>query len=458
MRAVVSPDPGSYPYASMGYANPDAVTQVANGVSTTTYAYDNNGNLISSGTGTATTTYTYDYANRLIALFAGGATTTYGYDAFGARVIQTGTTTTLYPFKWYSVASSTGTGAKYATTTSYVFNGDTLLATVDQQLASGAATGTAKTRYVHPDHLGSTNVVTDENDNLVQTLDYYPYGATRVSVATSTNEKRKYIDQFADDSGLSYLNARYYDSARGQFLSQDPTFLAIGNPNQLEPLTKQGMGKFLTDPQQMNSYNYARGNPITNKDPSGLWALKLGVEGVVPLWGLSGSAGIYADQRGIDYYYSAGLAMGGGVNATAQISTTDLGHTYGISTGVFAAGGVPVGAEASGGMTYYPYSLRKPQPYIEGGLGLSAEVAVGGTAEVSGPLWVWNANTSVNMNLAKPQIVNSFGSNQNASGRSNAAYSAPSTWGGSSSGMPSTVTQNGVSYVRNASGLLNVAH
>jgi hypothetical protein len=50
----------------------------------------------------------------------GVATTTYGYDAFGQRVLQNGTsTTTIYPFKWYSIASSTGTGAKYATTTSY---------------------------------------------------------------------------------------------------------------------------------------------------------------------------------------------------------------------------------------------------------------------------------------------------------------------------------------------------
>src|SRR5258708_3981945 len=208
-----SPDAATYRYARMGYANPDAVTQIANGLSTTTYAYDNNGNLISSGNGTATTTYTYDYANRLIALFAGGATTTYGYDAFGQRVLQTGT--------------------KYSTTTSYMFNGDTLVATVDQQLASGAATGTAKTRFVHPDHLGSTNVVTDENDNLVQTLDYYPYGATRVSVSTSTNEKRKYIDQFSDDSGLSYLNTRYVDPSRGQFTSEEPIFLTLCDPNKV---------------------------------------------------------------------------------------------------------------------------------------------------------------------------------------------------------------------------------
>jgi hypothetical protein len=63
-----------------------------------------------------------------------------------------------------------GTGAKYATTTDYVFNGDSLVATADQQTASGNATGTAKTRYIHPDHLGSTNVVTDENDAVVQTF------------------------------------------------------------------------------------------------------------------------------------------------------------------------------------------------------------------------------------------------------------------------------------------------
>ena len=105
----------SYQYGRVSYANPHAATQIANGLSTTSYAYDNNGNLTSAGNGTATTTYSYDYANRLIALFAGGATTSYGYDAFGARVLQTGTTTnTFYPFKWYSVASSTGTGAEAA--------------------------------------------------------------------------------------------------------------------------------------------------------------------------------------------------------------------------------------------------------------------------------------------------------------------------------------------------------
>jgi RHS repeat-associated protein len=246
------------------------LTQLSNGLSTTTYAYDNDGNVVQKTVDGTTTIYVWDYANRLIALGVGGATTTYGYDAFGTRVLQTGTsTTTIYPFKWYSVASSTGTGAKFATTTDYVFNGDTLVATIDQQTATGNATGTAKTRYIHPDHLGSTNVVTDENDTLVQTLDYYPYGSTRISAATGTNEKRQFIGQFTDDSALSYLNARYYDNGRGQFLSQDPTFLALGNSDQLKQVSQQDQQTFLSDPQQLNSYSYGRDNPITKKDPNG---------------------------------------------------------------------------------------------------------------------------------------------------------------------------------------------
>ena len=124
--------------------------------------------------------------------------------------------------------------------------------------------GTAKTRYIHPDHLGSTNAVTDESGDVVQTLDYYPYGATRISSGQNA-ESRQYIGQFSDQSGLSYLQARYMEPSRGQFLSQDPVFLQIGDPNQIQQLTKKQHVEFLSDPQQLNSYSYARGNPITNE-------------------------------------------------------------------------------------------------------------------------------------------------------------------------------------------------
>jgi RHS repeat-associated protein len=435
MRAAALGFSSRYPYRGMAYAGPDAVTQIANGLSTTTFTYDNNGNVTQKTVDGTTTTYVYDYANRLTALGAGGATTTYGYDAFGTRVLQTGTTTTtIYPFKWYSVASSTGTGAKYATTTDYVLNSDTLLATVDQQTASGVATGTAKTRYIHPDHLGSTNVVTDENDNVVQTLDYYPYGGTRISVATSTNEKRKFIGQFVDDSTLSYLNARYYEGSRGQFLSEDPAFLAIGNPGQLQQLSQPDQQRFLADPQQINSYSYGRDNPITYKDPQGLWALRFGIAGTIPLWGLSGEIGIQADLRGVDYYYDAGLAGGGGFSFGPQITTADLSHQYSISTAAFAQGGSGISVEMSKGMMYYPYSDRKPESYQEGSLGFPAvELAGGVMSEVSGPIRfpTWSNQSSVNYSLPRPQMVNSLNTSS-AQGINSQSVRSSSSGGGSS--------------------------
>jgi hypothetical protein len=54
------------------------------------------------------------------------------------------------------------------------------------------------------------------------------------------------------------MNARYYDSSRGQFVSEDPTFWAL----KLN----------LSDPQSLNSYSYSNDNPISKSDPDGLAA------------------------------------------------------------------------------------------------------------------------------------------------------------------------------------------
>jgi RHS repeat-associated protein len=225
-------------------------------VPTTTYSYDANGNLIQAGGWS----YVWDYLNRMLSSGYNNSTTTYAYDPSGARVLQTSTTsTTYYPNKYYSLTSTKAGSNTYATSTNYIWNGDTLLATIDQPLYNGSATGSPITRYNHPDHLGSTNAVTDQNGNLMQLQDYYPYGATRVSTSTyPTNEKRQYIGQFSDaQTSLNYLNARYYNPQQGQFISQDPVFL--GNPKDQD----------IRNPQSLNSYTYANDNPITNKDPSG---------------------------------------------------------------------------------------------------------------------------------------------------------------------------------------------
>jgi len=81
------------------------------------------------------------------------------------------------------------------------------------------------------------------------------------------------------DTNLNYLNARYYNSSDGKFISQDPVYWELG-------ITKDGKA-VLTNPQSLNSYSYANNNPITLKDPSGR------VVPIVIAAGL-GAAGAYA--------------------------------------------------------------------------------------------------------------------------------------------------------------------
>ena len=241
MRAIVPRDVGNYSYAGMGYANPHAVTSVGG----TTYTYDNNGNVTAIGS----FDYTWDWRNRLAsAERSAGGITTYGYDHTGQRVFQaTGSATTSYPNRYYNVASSSLT----AKTTKHIFSPDgTLLATV-----VGAST-TASTTYLHSDHLGGTNVTTDSNGAVTQTLDYYPYGSQRIATG-SFSEQRKFIGhEYDQENDLTYANARYYEQNVAKWLSQDPA--SRDNPAQ-----------FLTDPQQLNGYSYGRNNPLILVDRGG---------------------------------------------------------------------------------------------------------------------------------------------------------------------------------------------
>ena len=251
----------TYLYGQSTGANPDAVTQIGNGTATTTYSYDLNGNLTQAISPQVTWNYTWDYLNRMLSASNQYGTSTYAYDPSGARVMQTIATatssaTTFYPNKFYSLTRSVIATSTYATSTNYIYLGDSLVATIDQATKNGATSSAPIIRYVHPDHLGSTNVVTDASGTVTQLLEYFPYGATRTSYNTNqTNEQRQYIGQFADQTNLDYLNARYYDAARGQFVSEDPVFWGKQN---------------LADPQSFNTYSYAEDNPITKEDPTGL--------------------------------------------------------------------------------------------------------------------------------------------------------------------------------------------
>ena len=100
------------------------------------------------------------------------------------------------------------------------------------------------------------------------------------------------------DAGVVHalLQARYYDSGKGAFLSEDPVFL--GEPKH----------QVLTDPQSLNSYSYANDNPVTKSDPTGRTYLELSAAGTFEGW--SGSVGVRADLYGINVFAAGGFGVG----------------------------------------------------------------------------------------------------------------------------------------------------
>ncbi|MDQ5950557.1 MAG: hypothetical protein QG585_499, partial [Patescibacteria group bacterium] len=74
--------------------------------------------------------------------------------------------------------------------------------------------------------------------------------------------------EFDDSTGLNYLNARYYNSKSGQFISQDPAFLDIG-ASTFEKRYNIKLEHHLANPQALNSYSYALNNPVKYEDSEG---------------------------------------------------------------------------------------------------------------------------------------------------------------------------------------------
>src|SRR3989338_10541462 len=132
-------------------------------------------------------------------------------------------------------------------------------------------TGTTTTpHYITTDHLTGSNVVTSSSGVQEELMDYYPFGSIRLDEKSGAfNEQRKFIGQEYDvDTGLNYLNARYYNSNIGRFISQDP--LAIES---LQTTDAKKFVAIISNPQNWNTYSYALNNPLVAVDPTGLYTI-----------------------------------------------------------------------------------------------------------------------------------------------------------------------------------------
>lgn len=171
-------------------------------------------------------------------------------------------------------------------------------------------------QYIHPDHLGGTAIVTNPQQKISELIDYYPFGSMRIDQQTGVyNEKRKFIGETYDsNTGLDYLNARYYDPQSGKFISQDPEFWNLSE-------------EYLLDPQQLNSYSYSRNNPIILKDPLGLSSA---ISYSMPRggWQLGQKMGSF---NGVSAYYN-GIGSSSTSYSCVEYAKRYVSQTYGMNS------------------------------------------------------------------------------------------------------------------------------
>jgi RHS repeat-associated protein len=222
------------------------------------YTYDAIGNLTLKGA----IAQTYGAGGRPHALATSGGQT-YGYDPNG-NVTSIGTSTTI---EWNAENMPRRvTSGGIVADKSYV--GETLWKKVEQgvttyylpsiRIENGAARkyygryaerleapGDAQLRFYHPDHLGSSSVMTDQTGAVIRRVSYFPWGTDR-GVEASFTPKLQFNFKEKDASGFYDYGARLYNPVTGRWLSPDNT-LADGS----------------------NRYSYARNNPSSRVDPNG---------------------------------------------------------------------------------------------------------------------------------------------------------------------------------------------
>ncbi len=226
------------------------------------YRYDEKGNQVEAIDGKAgtTTSYEYDVENQL---------THVRIDKNGTKVSE--------EYNEYNGAGQrikkrdiivTDSGKEETNTTCYYYEGSLLLYTTDENgvkisqniignqnntFATIRYDGIKQSEYFYSkDVQGSVTNLADNTGMCSKSYNYTDFGETEERFESEVDNEICYTGGVYDElTGLYYLNARYYNSDDGNFLSKDSYRGTEGNAD------------------SWNLYAYCAGNPVNYVDPSG---------------------------------------------------------------------------------------------------------------------------------------------------------------------------------------------
>ena len=197
---VSKSDLGTYLYPAPTDPRPHTPTAVG----AETFAYDANGNMLA---GLAGKVMTYDGENRPLSVTYGGAETLYHYGPDGTRALKE----TAYDLTAYAGPLEV---RNFGTANEEII----WHLSDDVRLADGAVS------YLHRDHLASVRAISHATGSLGRLTSYTPFGMpTDIDYQPAVaDESKAFIgERYDDETGLSYLNARYYDPLLGRFIQPD---------------------------------------------------------------------------------------------------------------------------------------------------------------------------------------------------------------------------------------------
>jgi RHS repeat-associated protein len=242
-------DVGAYTYGS----RPHAVATAGSA----TYTYDGNGNM-KTGDGRSNS---YTVFNKPYYMSQNGNSVTIDYGPNRERFRRIDLNSGLATSTYYIGAFERISRPSGVTETKRYLDGEVIV--------TNRSDGSHDTEYVFTDHIGSTDVITDDTGAIVQemsfdafgkrrsAIDYAGYSQTAIYGFDTTHTTKGFTSHEGLDSvKLIHMNGRVYDPILGRFLSADP---------------------FVQDPtntQSLNRYSYVFNNPLSYTDPSGYFGWK----------------------------------------------------------------------------------------------------------------------------------------------------------------------------------------